>query len=131
MINIDQNSTQSIYEQIYEEFVKLISSKVLKPDDQMPSVRELASTIRINPNTIQRAYKLLESKSFIYSVPGKGNFVSKSDNLISAEISVTERKFVKNIKILKNLDVSNNRIIFITQSTLEGVDIDATNTVTE
>ncbi|MBV1758351.1 MAG: GntR family transcriptional regulator, partial [Dethiosulfatibacter sp.] len=47
MINFDQNSSKPIYEQIYEQFVKLISNKVLKTDEQLPSVRDLASSVRI------------------------------------------------------------------------------------
>lgn len=129
MINIDPNSTKSIYEQIYEEFVKLISSNVLKPDDQIPSVRELASIIRINPNTIQKAYKLLESKNFIYSVPGRGSFVSKSDNLISAEIEIIEISVIKNIKRLRILGLDDGKIISIIKNALEGVEINDTNTI--
>jgi GntR family transcriptional regulator len=52
MIRIDSNSSNPIYEQIYSEFVRLIVSRVLKPNEKIPSVRELASTLRINPNTI-------------------------------------------------------------------------------
>jgi GntR family transcriptional regulator len=131
MINIDSNSTKSIYEQIYEEFVKLISNKVLKQDERLPSVRELASSIRINPNTIQRAYKLLESKNFIYSVPGKGNFVSKIDNLISAEMIVEEERLIKCIKKLKLLGADDERVLEITHDALKGAEHNAESKFTE
>jgi DNA-binding transcriptional MocR family regulator len=60
LIRIDNESPKPIYEQIYDEIIRLIFSKSLKPDEKLPSVRELASMIRINPNTIQKAYKYLE-----------------------------------------------------------------------
>lgn len=131
MISFDQNSSKPIYEQIYEQFVKLISNKVLKTDEQLPSVRDLASSVRINPNTIQRAYKLLESKNYIYSVPGKGNFVSKVENLISAEIERAEYQFVGSIKEMKTLGVSDERVMDLTQMTLKGVESDASSKYAE
>ncbi len=131
MINFDQNSSKPIYEQIYEQFVKLISNKVLKTDEQLPSVRDLASSVRINPNTIQRAYKLLESKNYIYSVPGKGNFVSKADNLISAELERAENQFVRSIKEMKILGITDERVMDLTQMTLKGVESDASNKFVE
>jgi len=131
MISFDQNSSKPIYEQIYEQFVKLISNKVLKTDEQLPSVRDLASTVRINPNTIQRAYKLLESKNYIYSVPGKGNFVSKVEYLISAEIERAEYQFIGSIKEMKILGVSDERVMELTQMTLKGVESDASSKYAE
>jgi len=74
MIRIDPNSSNPIYEQIYSEFVRLIVSRVLKPDEKIPSVRELASTLRINPNTIVKGYKLLEVDNYIRSEQGKGYY---------------------------------------------------------
>ena len=131
MISFDQNSSKPIYEQIYEQFVKLISNKVLKTDEQLPFVRDLASTVRINPNTIQRAYKLLESKNYIYSVPGKGNFVSKVEYLISAEIERAEYQFIGSIKEMKILGVSDERVMELTQMTLKGVESDASSKYAE
>jgi GntR family transcriptional regulator len=131
MISFDQNNSKPIYEQIYEQFVKLISNKVLKTDEQLPSVRDLASSVRINPNTIQRAYKLLESKNYIYSVPGKGNFVSKVENLISAEMKRAENQFVRSIKDMKILGITDERVMDLTQMTLKGVESDASSKFAE
>ncbi len=127
MIIIDSNSTKSIYEQIYDEFVRLITTRVLKPDEKLPSVRELATTVRINPNTIQKAYKLLESKKFIYSIPGKGNFVAKNDKVVLAETKVIEENFKKDIRKLKKLGVGDDRIISLARETLKGDDYNATD----
>ncbi len=81
LIRIDNDNPKAIYEQIYDEIVRLIFSKSLKPDEKLPSVRELASMIRINPNTIQKAYKYLEEDNYIYSIKGVGNFVKDADEL--------------------------------------------------
>jgi len=65
-----------IYLQIKESVVRLILSGALPTDERLPSVRELAGSLAINPNTIQRAYRELESEGFIYSVTGRGSFVA-------------------------------------------------------
>lgn len=81
MITIDYQSRMPIYEQIVERFQLLIIKGVLKPDDQMPSVRSLALKLSINPNTIQKAYAQLEQQGYIYPVKGRGNFVSGTGKL--------------------------------------------------
>lgn len=81
MITIDYQSRAPIYEQIVDRFQMLILKGVLKPDDQMPSVRSLALQLSINPNTIQKAYAQLEQQGYIYPVKGRGNFVAGSGQL--------------------------------------------------
>ncbi len=125
MINIDSNSPKSIYEQVYEEFVKLISNKVLKADEKLPSVRDLAAMLRINPNTIQKAYKLLETKDFIYSLPGKGNFVGNPENVLKAEIDAEIYKLKEITKRLVFLGASEDTIILAVKDAAGGVNINA------
>ncbi len=76
MIQIDYRSQKAIYEQVRDELKKLIMKGILKEDERIPSVREIAGQLAINPNTIQRAYRELENEGFIYSIKGRGNFVS-------------------------------------------------------
>ena len=76
MITIDYQSKLPLYEQIAKRFQTLILKGALPPDSQMPSVRSLAMDLSINPNTIQKAYSLLEQERYIYPVKGRGNFVS-------------------------------------------------------
>ena len=83
MIIIDYKDTKPIYEQVAEKFKSLILKGVLKPDEQMPSVRNLAMELSINPNTIQKAYSQLEREGFIYTVKGRGNFVAGGENLLT------------------------------------------------
>ena len=94
MIIIDYKDTRPIYEQIVEKFKTMILKGILKPDEQMPSVRNLALDLSINPKTIQKAYTELERQGFIYTVKGKGNFVAANDNL----------KDIKQAEIIEKLD---------------------------
>lgn len=81
MIILDYRDTRPLYEQIVDKFQTLILKGVLEPNAKMPSVRSLAVELSINPNTIQRAYSELERTGFIYTVKGRGNFVSYDDSL--------------------------------------------------
>lgn len=75
LINIDSRSSKPIYEQIIEKIQENILKGILKPGDKLPSVRELASIITINPNTISKAYIELERMKAIEVIRGKGTFV--------------------------------------------------------
>lgn len=81
MLQLDFRSRVPVYEQLTEKMKEQIVHKVLKEDEQLPSVRELALELTINPNTIQKAYRELERQGYIYSVPGKGNFVKPMDKI--------------------------------------------------
>lgn len=81
MFQLDFRSRVPIYEQLIEKVKEQIVHKVLQADEQLPSVRELAMELTINPNTIQKAYRELERQGYIYSVQGKGSFVNPSEAL--------------------------------------------------
>lgn len=96
MFELDLRSRIPIYEQLVEKFKELIISEVLKKDEKLPSVRALASEITINPNTIQKSYRELERQGYIYSIPGKGNFVASIvNNENSEKISKLKEKLIK------------------------------------
>ncbi len=82
MIIIDYTDRRPIYEQIVERFQSLVLCGVLEKDAPLPSVRNLAMELSINPNTIQRAYTELERRGVIYAVKGKGNFVADMQALL-------------------------------------------------
>lgn len=111
MIQIDNNNPKAIYEQVYDEITRLIMSKVLKPDEKLPSVRELAAMVKINPNTIQKAYKSLEEGNYIYTVKGIGNFVKNSDELRSLHIKNMKEKLSDAVRSLKTLGLKDELII--------------------
>ena len=77
MISLNYRDPRPMYEQIKDSFVKLILSGGIGAEERLPSVRELASQLAINPNTIQRAYRELEQEGYIYTVAGKGSFASQ------------------------------------------------------
>ena len=75
MIHLDYRDARPIYSQIVDGFREQINAGILPAGERLPSVRELAASLTINPNTIQRAYRELEAGGFIATVPGKGCFV--------------------------------------------------------
>ena len=80
MVLLDYRDARPIYAQIIDGFKEQITAGILCPGDKLPSVRELAADLAINPNTIQRSYRALESDGWIVTVPGKGCFVSANGN---------------------------------------------------
>ena len=80
MVHLDYRDARPIYTQIIDGFKEQISTGVLMPGEKLPSVRELAAELTINPNTIQRAYRALEVDGWIATVPGKGCFVCSNDD---------------------------------------------------
>lgn len=76
MVHLDYRDVRPIYAQIIDSFKEQITAGILHTGDRLPSVRELASDLAINPNTIQRSYRQLEAEGWIVTVPGKGCFVS-------------------------------------------------------
>lgn len=94
MIILDYKDTRPIYEQIVEKFKILILKGVLQKDEQMPSVRSLAVELSINPNTIQKAYAELERHGYIYTIKGRGNFISDNADLLDERKEEVKRRLV-------------------------------------
>ena len=89
MITVDLRSRKPIYEQIVDNVKALVLTGVMKPDEQLPAVRKLAVDLTINPNTIQKAYAILEAQQIVYSIPGRGIFISISDLLSLKRLELT------------------------------------------
>ena len=70
MIQLNYRDAKPIYEQIKDGMRHLVISNALTADEKLPSVRELAATLAINPNTIQRAYRDLEKEGYVYTISG-------------------------------------------------------------
>jgi GntR family transcriptional regulator len=94
-----------IYEQIRDEIRKLVITGALKPGERIPSVRELAATLAINPNTIQRAYRELEGEGYIYSISGKGSFAALDNKALEKRQESTLQNFDETVKELLFLGV--------------------------
>jgi len=82
MFVIDYKSGLPIFEQIYRGVVKLGAAGAFGEGGQLPSVRAVARELGVNPNTIQKAYAMLERDGVIYSVPGKGSFLAKPEAVL-------------------------------------------------
>lgn len=103
MITINYRDPRPIYEQIQTELRRLMLTGVLPPGSRLPSVRELAGQLAINPNTIQRAYNELEGEGYIYSVPGKGSFaaaVAGADTERKKELLAKVREMLSELRYL-------------------------------
>jgi GntR family transcriptional regulator len=83
VFSINYRDARPIYEQVKDGLRVAILTGAMQKDEKCPSVRELAGQLAINPNTIQKAYRELEAEGYIYSVPGKGNFVSECREAMS------------------------------------------------
>lgn len=81
-INIDFRDKRPLYEQVCDKIEELILRGVIEPDEALPSVRSLAVELSINPNTVQKAYALLESRGLTYSAPGRGSFAAGAPELL-------------------------------------------------
>lgn len=125
MISIDNRSRVPIYEQLVSGFKLQIMNGVLQTDDQLPSVRQLAQELTINPNTIQKAYRELERLSYTYSVPGKGSFVNKVEDTMQKErIDMLSESLEKIVQELLFLGLTKEEIIEKIQA-LRGGDDDS------
>ena len=94
MFTIDYKSHLPIYEQLVESVKVQVHTGVLQTDDPLPSVRQLSGQLGINPNTVQKAYALLEQQGIIYTVPGKGNFISPdTDTLRQQQAQTLKQEF--------------------------------------
>ncbi len=123
MIIIDYKDRRPIYEQVIERFQDLIVKGVLKPDSQLPSVRSLAMELSINPNTIQRAYTELERQGFIYSVKGRGSFVSFNEELLGLKQKEVEEKLQKVIELAKSVQIPEIQVQEIVKKIYQGEEI--------
>lgn len=97
MINLDYQSRTPIYEQIIFEIERYVALGILKPNEQLPSIRDLANTLGINPNTVKKAYSELENKGVILTISTKGTFIAESIT------SVINKKFDEKIQDIKDI----------------------------
>lgn len=112
MIIIDYKDRRPIYEQVEDRFQNLILKGGLKPQEQLPSVRNLAIELSINPNTIQRAYTELERKGFIYTVKGRGSFISDTEHLVDVKKIELLEELHSFVKEAKELGIIKEELIY-------------------
>jgi len=126
MFDLDVRSRKPIYEQLVEKLKELIIHEVLKVDEQLPSVRTLAKELTINPNTIQKAYRELEYQGYIYSIPGKGSFVSPHSKTITNEkVEMMKKELMKLISEALYLGMKKEDIITLIELAEQAIRGDA------
>lgn len=111
MIVLDLKDSRPIYEQIVERMKHLILCGALAEDEKLPSVRNLAVELSINPNTIQKAYGELEREGFIYSVKGRGNFVAASSSLKEVKKTELKEKILALVREGESIGMTREEII--------------------
>ena len=117
MISIDSRNPKPLYEQVVDEFKKLIVAGVMAPDEKLPSVRSLASQLAINPNTIQRAYRELEAEGYILSIAGKGSFAADAGQLQTPEQREAVERLLADARALYRLGFDRARILSLIEET--------------
>ena len=113
MIVLDYQDRRPLYEQVEEKFRNLILNGALEPGSRMPSVRQLAMELSINPNTIQRAYMQLEQEGLIYPVKGKGNFIADNEEVRKLSIASYTEKLKVLIQKGKAMGMDEDELIYI------------------
>ena len=109
MIRLNYRDARPIYEQVKDGLRRLVVTGALQAGDRLPSVRSLASSLAINPNTIQRAYEALEREGYLYTVAGKGSFASPQ-----ADVDAGRRA-----RLLEQFDQSAAELLFLGMTAAE------------
>lgn len=115
------NNNRPIYEQIKEKFIELIINNALREGDKLPSVRELASMLTVNPNTISKAYSRLEDEGMIETLKGKGTFVrSGAKELVLAyNYDILMKKIKDVLESAKSLNIKFNVLVDLEKQVLD------------
>jgi len=103
MISLNYRDARPIYEQVRDGLRHLVVTGAIAEGERLPSVRALAASLAINPNTIQRAYAALEEEGYLTSEPGRGAFAARGgggENLRKEEL-------------LRQLDASVRELLFL------------------
>ena len=103
MIRLNYRDARPIYEQVTDGLRHLVVTGAFQEGDRLPSVRALASSLAINPNTIQRAYEALEREGYLYTVAGKGSFAAAHGGVNTA----------RRERLLEQFDASACELLFL------------------
>lgn len=116
LFDIRLEGKQPIYEQLCEKIAALISSGILEAGERLPTVRETAKSLGINPNTVQRAYNRLEQDGFIYSVPAKGSYVSENGSAADAMMKKVIEELKNGMISAKNAGMTKDDAVQLLES---------------
>ena len=115
------NNNRPIYEQIKDKFIELIINNALREGDKLPSVRELASMLTVNPNTISKAYNKLEDEGMIETLKGKGTFVrvGSKELVLAYNYEMLMNKIKDVLESAKNLNIKFNALVDLEKQVLD------------
>lgn len=113
MIVLDYRDSRPLYQQVKDSLRRMMLTGLLEPDEKLPSVRSLATQLAINPNTIQRAYAELEAEGYIYSVAGRGIFVSAGDGEHLRRVAELTGRLVPLLEELKSLGYTREQLLVL------------------
>lgn len=113
MIVLDYRDSRPLYQQVKDSLRRMMLTGLLEPDEKLPSVRSLATQLAINSNTIQRAYAELEAEGYIYSVAGRGSFVSAGDGEHLRRIAELTGRLVPLLEELKSLGYTREQLLVL------------------
>lgn len=116
MIILDYQDRRPLYEQITEKFRILILRGAIPPGEKMPSVRQLAVELSMNPNTIQRAYMELEQEGLIYPVKGRGNFVADTEQIRRKSLEDYKQELKEVVRKGMELGIKEEELLYIVRS---------------
>ena len=109
-IQLNYKEARPLYEQIKESIRKMVISNAFLADEKLPSVREMASQLAVNPNAIERAYQELEQDGYVYRRKDEGTFVAKENRVNEMRRRELMQKFDLVVRELSELSVSSNEL---------------------
>lgn len=115
MFSINYQSREPIYEQLYNNVIRLISLGILEPIQQLPPVRQLATQLGVNPNTVSKAYKTLEQDGVIYSVVGKGSFIMPELTVANSKKIEALNTVTDSVNVAMNFGVLKQEILTLVE----------------
>jgi len=120
-MDIDFNAAYPIYEQVIEEIKKEIVRGELKPGAKLPSQRQLARKIEVNPNTVQRAYREMEQRGLVETQRGRGTFIKDDDQvMIEIKKEMAETAVIDFVEEMISLGFKKEKILKKVESNLKG-----------
>lgn len=115
LFSINYQSREPIYEQLYNNVIRLISLGILEPKQQLPPVRQLATQLGVNPNTVSKAYKTLEQDGVIYSVVGKGSFIMPELTVANSKKIEALNTVTDSVNVAMNFGVLKQEILTLVE----------------
>lgn len=119
MILLDYRDKRPIYEQVVDKLERLIVGGALEADTKMPSVRSLAVELSVNPNTIQRAYMMLEQAGYLYTISGRGNFVAPESEWRGSKVQEMVKECREKLLLAREAGVTREQLLNLVNTIFE------------